>query len=317
MAVKKEKVIEVINFYLNTSEKETLKVFSITSETLHRYKRRYKECVTDFDLAINLKKIKENYTEKEIFAIAGGGRIIPGQDKVPIVDFSGKKYKFCFFTDTHMGSKFFHEDHYWAMLERAKKERVEAYYHAGDVTEGMSNRPGHIYELSHLGFEKQKDYAIKLLSEIKKPLYLISGNHDRWFIKSNGANVVKNIADNIKNAEFLGHDMGIVSIKKSNIQMWHGEDGSSYATSYRMQKVIESLTGGTKPNVLLLGHVHKMGYFFERHIHAISGGCIETQSSWMRSKRLAAHTGFWIVELTINKKGHVVTCSPTWYPFYC
>ena len=180
----------------------------------------------------------------------------------------------------------------------------------------MSHRAGHVYELTHIGYHAQKEHAIEVLESCPAPLYMIDGNHDRWYIKSNGALIVSDIADKIEHATFLGHDEGDINIgENATIKMWHGEDGSSYATSYRIQKVIESFTGGEKPNILLLGHVHKQGYFFERHIHAISGGCIEKQSSWMRGKRLQAHTGFWIVEATVNENG-VSRLKTEWFPLY-
>jgi predicted phosphodiesterase len=280
-------------------------------------KHRFKDAI-DKDVKISnvLQRIQDNYTDKELKAIANGGRIIPGQDKIPIVDFSGNKYRFCHFTDTHMGSIFFKEEMFNSMLKESKKMKVDAFYLSGDVTEGMSNRPDHVYSLAKIGYTAQRDYAIDMLKQIKKPLYMVSGNHDRWFIKSNGANIVGDIADNIKNAEFIGHDTGIVNVNGCNIQPWHGEDGNSYATSYRIQKVVESLVGGSKPNVMLFGHTHKHLYMFERNIHCLSGGSIELQTDWMRSKRLIAHTGFTIAEITINKDGNVTSFWHKWYPFY-
>lgn len=82
-----------------------------------------------------------------------------------------------------------------------------------------------------------------------------------------------------------------------------------------MQKVIESYTGGEKPNVLFLGHTHKALYIFERNIHAVSTGALQKQSSWMRSKKLASHTGFWIIEMIVND-GEVKKFKPAWHSFY-
>ena len=70
-----------------------------------------------------------------------------------------------------------------------------------------------------------------------------------------------------------------------------------------------------KPNILLLGHTHKALYIFERNIHCVSLGCLQQQSSWMKGKRIAAHTGFWIIEVCINETG-VAWFQPRFYPFY-
>jgi len=82
-----------------------------------------------------------------------------------------------------------------------------------------------------------------------------------------------------------------------------------------VQKIIEAFTGGEKPNVLLTAHTHKALYLFDRNIHAVSTGSIQRQSGFMRYKRLAAHTGFWIIGGKI-RDGEIVQFTPTWYPFY-
>ena len=144
---------------------------------------------------------------------------------------------------------------------------------------------------------------------------MIDGNHDRWFIKSNGAKIVEDICEQIPHATFLGHDEGDIAIGNTTAKLWHGEDGNSYATSYRLQKVVEAMTGGEKPGLLFTGHTHKSLYIFERHVHVYSGGSIQCQSKWMRGKRISAHTGFWIIDAYLNNTGIAKTTS-TWYPFY-
>ena len=147
-------------------------------------------------------------------------------------------------------------------------------------------------------------------------IYAISGNHDRWYIKSSGANAMGDIDKELKNFHFLGHDEGEISLKgKAVLRLWHGEDGSSYALSYRLQKILESLTGGQKPNAMIVGHVHKYVDIFERHVLCTSIGCIQSQTRWMRSKRISAHTGFAIIDYWVNNQG-ICKKILDWRPFY-
>ena len=297
--------------------------YGLKRESIRRAQRQAKrqrgesEASPDFEPGVEriLREIAERYSDDELKAIAKGGKSY--STETTAVDagwFDGDTIRFGVLTDTHIGSKYFREDWMDGAVDRFHAEDVDFICHVGDVTEGMSNRPGHIYELTHLGYTEQKQAAIEQLQKLPDvPLYAIDGNHDRWFIKSTGAKIVPDICKEI-GATFLGHDTGEVLVNGIKIQLWHGEDGSSYATSYRIQKVIESLPGGGKPAVLLTGHVHKAGYFFERNIHAVSGGCLQAQTPWMRGKRLSAHTGFWIIEMDIN--GGIVRFAPTFYPYY-
>jgi predicted phosphodiesterase len=308
-----------MEFCLENGEEKTRETFSISQSTLEKYRRTYKEQISnDIDKKIYLGKIFERFSEHELKAIAEGTRIIPGQESVPRIDFEGQRIRIGFLTDTHIGSIFFKPELLEQAIEEFKKEGCEIVCHAGDVTDGMSRREGHVYELSHIGYDRQKDYAIELLSQWEGKMYCISGNHDLWFLKNAniGANIVKDICEKLPDAEFLGYDEGDISLNgKATLRLWHGGDGNSYATSYRIQKIIESFTGGEKPNVLLAGHTHKQLYMFERHIHAVSGGSICLQTSWMRMKRIQAHPGFWILDIWINDTG-VSKFQSCWFPFY-
>lgn len=313
-----EKLKSIITFYSLNGRKLALESFGLKDETFNRYLRLAKQ--KGFMLAESnkyLKEILETYTQDEIKAIAKGGRILPGIEKVPIINFEGQRIRIGAITDTHVGHMKFSEGRLMQAFEEFKKEKVDFIVHCGDVTEGMSHRPGHIYELTHLGFDQQKEYAIKLFSQWKDaPIYAIDGNHDRWFIKSNGALIVKDIASQLDNFEFIGHDEGDISLKgKATLKLWHGEDGSSYALSYRLQKIIESFSGGEKPSAMFCGHVHKYAKIFERNVHALSVGSIEAQTKWMRGKRISAHVGFCIVDIWVNDKG-ISKMTETWYPFY-
>jgi predicted phosphodiesterase len=262
-----------------------------------------------------LEKIAARYSPEELKRLASGNGINPTSIDIPEINFDGEDFCFTFFTDTHIGEVSFHDYLFDAMLEESEREGVDMYFCAGDIHEGMSNRPDQVYHLTDLGVSAQMDHAERLFKKINKPIKVIDGNHDRWAVKSNGLFMVRDLAARIPNMEFLGCDVGECKINGARFMLWHGEDGSSYATSYRVQKLIESFTGGDKPNVLLCGHTHKQISMFERNIHAVSGGALSYQSAWMRSTKKACHTGFWIIRCKI-RDGGIVRFTPTWYPVY-
>ena len=312
----KNRSIEIAAYFMSHGMEQTCHDLSVKESTVKREVRRAKQHGIDVSQSSVLKQIGELYSDKELRAIASGARIIPGQTKMPVVNLKGDRTRIGLMGDIHFGSKYCLYDLVYKAFKEFEKEKVDIVCQVGDLTEGMSNRPGHIYELSHLGYHEQKKVAIKYMKRCPAPLYMIDGNHDRWFIKSNGALIVPDVCDSIEHATFLGHDEGDLALgDAATVRLWHGEDGSSYAVSYRIQKIVESLTGGQKPNVMLLGHVHKSTYLFDRHIHCYSAGAFQRQTAWMRGKRLSSHTGFWILDIYVNDTG-VSKTTGTWYPFY-
>jgi hypothetical protein len=88
-----------------------------------------------------------------------------------------------------------------------------------------------------------------------------------------------------------------VSGKRSSLVVMHPGGGSSYAYSYRPQKIVESLSGGEKPAVLIIGHYHKLSCNIIRNVWTIQAGCQQDQSVFMRKKGLEAHVGGLVVTL--------------------
>jgi predicted phosphodiesterase len=262
------------------------------------------------------KAMAAKYTPEELRAIAAGGRVLPGQDRIPIVHFGGKRIKVLFVTDTHCGSIFDCRQWIKQAFQQGRKDGCEIMVHAGDVCDGMDfGKGGHVMELHHIGYEKQKEYTCDIMSKWKKPAYFIAGNHDMFFWRQNGSLIVKEICTQIGKT-YLGEEVGWFSLDgKANAQVFHGEDSSSYATSYRIQKLCEAYTGGEKPNVLLAGHTHKALYMMERFVHCVSGGALSKRSRWMEQKRLAHHSGFWELDITVKSTG-VSRLGCEWFPFY-
>lgn len=314
-----DRIIEVGSYRDEHTADETAEEFGLSLESVKRYYTYYKDMTGEIEKNnaenVTIKKLLERYTPQELKAIAEGKSMNPEQQYLPRISFAGDIVAIGFVTDTHIGSKYFDPSHWDAFLEECYRQDASMILHGGDLIDGMSNRPDHIYGLTHIGFSAQMDYAEELLRMSDLPVYIIDGNHDRYGIKSNGLFAVPDVAKRMDHVHFLGHDNGIIEINGTDWMLWHGEDGSSYATSYRLQKVIEAFTGGEKPNVLLAGHVHKHNYIFDRNVHAVSGGALCKQSNWMKSKRLANHTGFHIIKACIADN-EIKWFEPRWYPFY-
>lgn len=263
------------------------------------------------------EKISTRYSRKEIEMLASGEGIDKKRIVFPEIKLAGEHHCIAVISDTHVGSVYSPEAWHTVVSDYINNNGVECVLHCGDLVDGMKiGRAGtQIYELSEIGFEAQKAKAVELMSKYHAPIYIISGNHDAYFQEFAGANIVKAVCDEVPNMTYIGNNSADIKVGEAVIRLFHGRDGSSYAVSYRLQKLCEAITGGNKPNILLAGHVHKFCYIFERNIHAISVPCMQKQTKWMEGRKLAAHTGFMILDFdTVD--GNICNLSTKLFPFY-
>lgn len=234
------------------------------------------------------------------------------------IDIGSKKFYYAYFSDAHFGSNAFKPEVFDKLTKMINMYKPDFVINVGDTLEGMSNRPGHVYELTHIGFNQQFNYATDLLSQIKIPIYGIDGNHDAWYeIKADQGIIVGNELDKtLNNYSHIGQMEGNLNVDGVNIKLFHANDGTAYATSYKMQKLIESFTGGEKPAILHSGHYHKALYMFNRNVHGIESGTLCGQSKFMRGKKIPAHTGFGFVRVWHNDAGEVKRFNHEFIPFY-
>ena len=107
--------------------------------------------------------------------------------------------------------------------------------------------------------------------------------------------------------EYLGSCYARVILKSTagrtcTFDLMHPAGGSSYALSYRPQKIVEQLEGGTKPDILAIGHFHKAEWMpAYRNVCVIQAGAFQWQTPFMRDLGLAAHVGGWILRISIGK----------------
>lgn len=248
---------------------------------------------------------KMGLTDKELVTIFKSLKAQPPQLVVQI-PISGNSFTFGYFSDPHIGHKKFRTDLFDYMTRFFQREKPDFILNPGDHLEGMSGRPGHVYELSHIGFAQQFAYLKELYALLDEfPHYGIDGNHDQWYYKKGDGGVIvgEELEKALKNYHHIGQDEGDLEVSGVKIKLYHGGDGTAYATSYKLQKLIESFTGGEKPNIVLSGHYHKALYMFSRGVHGFECGTLCGQTRWMRGKKIPAHMGFGLIRVVFNDKG--------------
>lgn len=206
--------------------------------------------------------------------------------------------------DTHFGSLYEAADQLRAFYRLCEEYGVEAVLHAGDVLDGHRIYRGQEFETHKVGFDAQLDWFADAAPETDIPTYFVTGNHDASFKKAAGIAVGKAIHERRPGWHWIGDDYGRIEFRVPNGRRWrvllvHPDGGTPYAISYRAQGIIRDLEGGSKPNMVCIGHLHKSLFMpSNRNIATYQTGCFQWQTPFMVRKPTDAHVGGWIVEVT-------------------
>jgi len=252
------------------------------------------------EIVQNMDESDRQVLHKQLSGVKGrsGGRFTH--------NFSNKHVRIGVMGDMHIGHKTFDPVLADKAFKFYKQEGVDAIYQVGDILEGMSGRPGHIYELDQVGFNAQINYAEQILNRTELPIFGITGNHDQWYLKKHdmGVDVGEELEARVGHYNYLGMNEADVDLAKGvTMKLFHPNDGSAYATSYKLQKLVESFPESEKPQLVFEGHYHKAMYANMRDTHAYEAGCLCDQSEFMRLKKLQNHKGFWMVDVYMKPKG--------------
>lgn len=208
-------------------------------------------------------------------------------------------------SDTHLCSNYDRLDILRYLYDKAEDRGIKYILHSGDFTDGRSNRPEHIYELKETSYEGQVDYCVDKYPTFSGKTYVISGNHDDWWYKSTGSDIVKAIAKRRDDIVYLGSDVADLKIGKLKIRLFHGKGGNAYAKSYKVQKYLDSIPLEERPHILQTGHVHQSFYMKQDDTHCFQTSCLEDLTPFARSMGLANDKSVWWVDVNIDDRGKI------------
>ena len=230
----------------------------------------------------------------------------------------GNRIRFGLVSDTHIGSQMARQDCLSATYDIFDKEKINRVFHCGDMTSGQRVYRGQENETLYWGFDGQRDAVAKLYPQLKEgKTFWILGNHDASHLSLAGADIGEAISKLRKDMVYVGQvEVDVKLARNTMLRLRHPSGGGAYALSYPMQKYINSLEGGQKPNILAQGHYHNRFAMEYRNIFAFQVPCYESQSLWLKEKGLQPVTGAWIIDAMIDKKGSITRLTSEAIKFF-
>jgi len=221
-----------------------------------------------------------------------------------------EKLRLLLISDTHLGSKYDRLDILRYLYAKADDKGVQHILHSGDFTDGRSNRPEQVYELKEPSYQGQVDYCIDKYPTFGGKTYAIQGNHDDWWYKNAGSEILKAIAKQRDDIIYLGPDVADLKIGKLRIRLFHGSGGNAYAKSYKLQKYLDTIPLAERPDILQTGHIHQAFYMKQDKTHCFQTSALQDQTPYCRSMGLANDKSCWWVDIYFDNKGNVYKIVP-------
>ena len=214
--------------------------------------------------------------------------------------------KLLLISDTHLASKYDRLDILRYLYQKAEDRNINYIFHSGDLVDGRSNRPQHIYQLKETSYTGQRDYVIDKYPKSDIKTYVISGNHEAMWYKQCGADILKDIATQRQDLIYLGSDCEDLKIGKLKIRLYHGKGGSSYAKSYKLQKYLDTIPLEERPHILQTGHIHQAFYMKQDKTHCFQTSCLQDLTPYERSQGFNNDKSCWWLDIYMDNKGNPV-----------
>ena len=104
-------------------------------------------------------------------------KLLPSNERYKLYEGELKEHKICVISDTHLGNKKQQLSLLNLVYDECQKRGITTVLHCGDITDGMSKRPEHIYELFVYGADDQVDYVASMYPHREGiKTYFITGN---------------------------------------------------------------------------------------------------------------------------------------------
>ena len=235
------------------------------------------------------------------------------------IDWDGNEVlRFAIMGDTQLGSKYAQLTLLHDFYDFCKREGITDVYHTGDLTDGLKMRVGHEYELYEVSADDMRDDVVKNYP-IRDGIttHFITGNHDASIYKHVGYDIGQAIAMLRPDMKYLGKDCAAINLTPNcTLELRHPWDGTAYAISYKIQKMVEAMESDSKPNILAVGHYHKAEYLFYRNVHILQTGCFQGQTPFTRGNGISVHLGGWLVTVHVDKDGTIRRFGQEFIPYY-
>ncbi|MBR9700337.1 hypothetical protein GOV11_00545 [Candidatus Woesearchaeota archaeon] len=222
-------------------------------------------------------------------------------------DFPKSGFKFAAISNTELGNYYARDDALLAFYRYCEHAGVRTVLHCGDILAGPRTKHT-MEEIETDDPWDQTDMLVKNYPQIDgiKTLFITAPDCEGKFIDKHKTMMGPLIQKTAKEAGrddliYVGHKSNDVIFDVDGteciVTMAHTTGKVPYARSYPAQKMVQSLQGGKKPHLLILGHLMQLEDYLDREVWVVQAGGFKDQTPSMVADRQHADVGGYMIEM--------------------
>lgn len=206
--------------------------------------------------------------------------------------------------DTHLANKYDDIDTLRRIYDKAEDKNVDAMIHCGDFVDGIVSVPNYSRKLKETSYTGQLHYAIDKYPKYSGKTFAVSGNHDDYFTKLTGREIIKDISDERKDIVYLGPSRRIVYIDGLKINVLHGRFRQDREV-HDINTYIDAIPPNKKPNFIHSGHYHTSSHDVYNGVESFRTSSLMRKTPYERARGLNPEKSMYWVDVYFDDNGNV------------
>lgn len=206
--------------------------------------------------------------------------------------------------DTHLASKYDDIDSLRRAYDIAEDKGVDVIFHSGDLTDGLVSTPGYFRQLKEATYNGQVEYVLDKYPKYSGKTLVVSGNHDDYWYRLTGKEIIKDIADKRDDIEYLGSSRRIIDIDGLRVNVLHGKFKDSNPIN-NIYSYLDNIPKNRKPDIVHSGHYHTGKHEEYDGIEMFRSGAFMHQTPNDKRKSHTPEDAMYFVDVYFDDNGNV------------
>lgn len=225
------------------------------------------------------------------------------------------KTKICLVSDLHYGSVYDRPDIMQTIYNECLIREISTIFCAGDFTNGDYRRRG-IYDSRITGSRQMVDYVASNHPYSKYiTFFTIGGNHDATFQKTEGIDIIAQIAKERRDIVYLGQDMADINIGSLSLRIYHGYDKEKKSMEERVIRCYDKMDFINPPDILHMGHIHHSLYMPINGTHVFQTAALVDPIQGSYNNSYPFERSCWFLSLKYYDDGSLESVVPEYMSF--